>query len=198
MVHISGKRERIRGTLWASIQARRIIEFCYHGSYRTVEPFALGIVRHGNADNESLLCYQIGGCSDLNEAVGWKLYRASEMEDISVSDEQFSGDRPGYDPNKIDMVKIRCRITPVKKTEVSVKVIPREEPKVEAAPLPHDEPPPESEIKNLTHNECMRKFRATHPTYIREIYANISSGLPAKPLSESVELKSVPSTRISR
>jgi hypothetical protein len=198
MVRISGKRERIRGTLWASIQARRIIEFCYHGGYRTVEPFALGIVRHGNADNESLLCYQIGGCSDLNEAVGWKLYRASEMEDVSVSDEQFSGDRPGYDPNKIDMVKIHCCITPVKKSEAAVKVILKEEPKVEVAPLPDDEPPHKPVIKNLTHNELMKRFRFTHPIPIPEISTNILSSPPAKPLSESAGLKSVPSTQVSR
>jgi len=196
MVHISGKRERIRGTLWASIQARRIIEFCYHGGYRTVEPFALGIVRYGNADNESLLCYQIGGYSDLNETVGWKLYRTSEMEDISVSREQFSGDRPGYDPDKIDMVKIYCCITPVKKTEAAVKVIPKEEPKVEVAPLPSYEPPQKPVIKNLTHNELMRRFRFTHPVPIPEIYTIVLSGPPAKPLSESAGLKSVPSTQL--
>jgi hypothetical protein len=193
MVHISGKRERTRGTLWASIHARRIIEFCYHGGYRTVEPFALGMVRYDNPDNESLLCYQIGGCSDLNEAVGWKLYRPSEMKDISVTSEQFNGDRHGYDSDKIDMVKIYCRVTPVKKTEEAVKVIPREEPKVEVAPLPDNEPSPEPVVKNLTHNELMRRFRLTHPMPITKIYTNILSRPPAKPPSESVELKSVPS-----
>jgi hypothetical protein len=195
MVHISGKRERIRGTLWASIHARRIIEFCYHGGYRTVEPFALGMVRYGNPNNESLLCYQIGGCSDLSEVVGWKLYRASEMKDISVSYEQFSGDRRGYDPDKIDMVKIYCRVTPVKKSEAAVKVITKGEPKAEATPLLHDEPPPEPVVKNLTHNELMRRFRLTHPIPIPEIYTNILSTPPAKPPSESVELKSVPSMK---
>jgi hypothetical protein len=192
MVNISGKRDRIKGTLWASIQARRVIEFYYHGGYRTVEPFALGIVRYGNADNESLLCYQIGGYSDLNEAVGWKLYRASEMEDISVSREQFSGDRPGYDPDKIDMVKIYCCVTPVKKTVEEVKVLPKEEPKVEATPLPDYELLHKPVIKSLNHNELMRRFRVTHPVLIPEMNTKTLPNPLAKPLSESAGLKSAP------
>lgn len=192
MLNISRKIKRIRGTLWASIQARRIIEFYYHGGYRTVEPFALGIVMYGDADNESLLCYQMSGYSDLNEAAGWKLYRTSDMEDIEVKREQFSGDRPGYDPDKIDMVKIYYCITPVKKTENEIRVTPKEEPKVKLAPLPAYELPRELVIRYLTHNELMRRFRFTHPSPIPEIYTNILSGLPAKHLPESVELKSVP------
>jgi hypothetical protein len=189
---MSSKRKKIRGTLWASIQARRVIEFYYHGGYRTVEPFALGIVMYGDADNESLLCYQISGYSDLNEAVGWKLYRTSEMGDIEVKREQFSGDRPGYDPDKIDMVKIHCCITPVKKTENEIRVTPKEEPKVNLAPLPAYELPRDPVINSLPHNELMRRFRFTHPSPIPEINTNIFSGLPARPLPESVELKSVP------
>lgn len=192
MLNISSKREKIRGTLWASIEARRVIEFYYHGGYRTVEPFALGIVMYGDADNESLLCYQMSGYSDLNMAVGWKLYRTSEMEDIEVKREQFSGDRPGYDPDKIDMVKIYCSVTRIKKDEDADKIALREEPKVKVAPQSAYEPPREPVINSLTHNELMRRFRFTHPIPIPEIYTNILSGLPAKPLPEGVELKSVP------
>ncbi len=192
MLNISSKTDKIRGTLWASIQARRVIEFYYHGGYRTVEPFALGIVMYGDADNESLLCYQMSGYSDLNEAVGWKLYRISEMEDIEVKREQFSGDRPGYDPDKIDMVKIHCCVTPIRETGDADKVAPKEAPKVKVAPQPGYELPREPVIKNLTHNELIRRFRFTHPSPIPEIYTNILSGLPAKPLPESVELKSAP------
>ena len=196
MLNISSKTDKIRGTLWASIQARRIIEFYYHGGYRVVEPFALGIVMYGGADNESLLCYQMSGYSDLNEAVGWKLYRTSEMENIEVKREQFSGDRPGYDPDKIDMVKIYCCITPVKETENEIRVTPKEEPKVKLAPLPAYELPREPVINSLTHNELMRKFRFTHPIPIPEIYTNIYSGPLARPLPESVELKSMPLTQL--
>jgi hypothetical protein len=197
MPNISGKKDKIRGTLWASIQARRVIEFYYHGGYRTVEPFALGIVRHGHADNESLLCYQISGYSDLNETVGWKIYRASEMEDISVSRQQFSGERPGYDPDKIDMVTTYCCIAPAKKTVEEVKVLPKEEPKVEATPLPDYEPPRKPVIKNLTHNELMTRFRFTHPLPIPEMNTKNLPSPPAKPLSESAGLKSTPLIQIS-
>ncbi len=166
-------RGKNRGTLWASIQARRVIEFYYHGGYRTVEPYALGVTRHGHADNESLFCYQLSGFSDLNDAAGWKLYRISEMEEIKVSREQFSGDRPGYDPEDIRMVEVFCCVQPEKTAIKEVKEIPEppetEPPPVYIAPRP---PAPES----LAHNELMRQFRLTHPLPIPELETYIFSG----------------------
>ena len=164
---ITGKREKIRGTLWAAIQARRIIKFYYHGGYRTVEPFALGVVRHGAADNESLICYQTEGFSELQDVVGWKLYRASEIEELHVSQEQYTGDRPGYDPDDIKMVEVFCCVRPekpaLKATETPGPL------KVEGQPpgiLPLKPAP-----KALTHNELMRKFRITHHMHILELVA---------------------------
>ena len=175
-LNITTKRDKIRATICAAIKARRIIEFYYHGGYRTVEPFCLGVVLSGGADNESLLCYQIGGFSELREVVEWKLYRASEMEDIEVSNEQFSGNRPGYDPNGVAMAVIRCYVTPA-------KVAP------EAAAEPTHEKHQEPEPKNLTHNELMKRFRFTHPLPIPELYTYMVSGPWIKPPPERTEWK---------
>ena len=176
-LNITPKREKIRGTLWASIQARRIIEFYYHGGYRTVEPFALGVVRNGAADNESLICYQISGYSDLQETVGWKLYRASEMEDIKVSRQQFTGDRPGYDPDNIDMVKIYCCVRlekpAINKAKEALRLIP--------TAIEKQSP------KYLTHNELMRRFRFTHPLPLPELETYIFSGPRIKRPPERTE-----------
>ncbi len=183
---ITKKREKIRGTLWVAIEERRIIEFYYHGGYRTVEPFALGVVKHGAADNESLICYQIEGLSDLQGTVGWKLYRASEMEEIRVLREQFTGDRPDYDPDDIDMVKIYCCVRPekpvVKKVMETPKQMKVEPPPVQAA---IEKQPP----KHLTHNELMRNFRFTHPLPILELETYAFSGPRIKPVPERAESK---------
>ena len=176
LLNITTKIDKIRTTICAAIRSRRIIEFYYHGGYRTVEPFCLGVVLSGGADNESLLCYQIGGFSELREVVGWKLYRASEMEDIEVSNEQFSGDRPGYDPNDVDMAVIRCYVTPAKVTP-------------EAAAAPTRGKLQEAELVDLTHNELMRRFRFTHPIPIPEFYTYIFSGPWFKPPPERTEWK---------
>lgn len=176
LLNITTKKEKVRATLCAAINSRRIIEFYYHGGYRTVEPFCLGVVRSGGADNESLLCYQTGGFSELREAVGWKLYRASEMEDIEIHNEQFTGDRPGYEPNDVDMAILRCYVTPAKAAP-------------KAAAVPYEVELQGQQPKNLTHNELMRRFRFTHPIPVPELYTNILSDPLAQPLPERVESK---------
>jgi hypothetical protein len=176
LLNITTKIDKTRATICSAIRSRRVIEFYYHGGYRTVEPFCLGVVMTGEADNESLLCYQTGGFSELREVVGWKLYRASEMEDIEVSREQFSSDRPGYDPNSVDMAILRCYVTPL-------KVAPK------AAPVPAYKTAQKPEPRYLTHNELMRRFRFTHPLPIRELYTYIFSGPWIKPRPERTEWK---------
>jgi hypothetical protein len=156
LLDITSKRERNRGTLWASIQDRRIVRFYYRGGYRNVEPYALGITRHGKADNESLICYQISGFCNLGEPVGWKLYRVVEMKDIEVSHERFNGDRPGYDPDNIKMAQVFCccqPVTPAGEREENTGATDAKPPPVYLAPRP---------LKSLTHNERMRRFRITH------------------------------------
>ncbi len=165
MLNITTKREKTRETLCAAIKARRLTEFYYHGGYRTVEPFCLGVVMSGERDNESLLCYQVGGFSELRETVGWKLYRASEIEDITILNEQFSGDRPGYDPDNIDMIMIYCCVTPVKDT-----------PEAKAAVKPVTGGSKKVDSRALNHNELMRRFRFTHPAPIPELYTYVFSG----------------------
>ena len=180
ILNITTKVEKNRATICGAIRSRRVIEFYYHGGYRTVEPFCLGVVLDTDADNESLICYQTGGFSELREVVGWKLYRASEMEDIEVLNEQFSGNRPGYDPDNIDMAVIRCYVIPVEEVK-------KEEPKV--IPLVAFSEIERPEPWYLTHNELMRRFRFTHPLPIPELYTHIFSGPWFRPPPERTEWK---------
>jgi hypothetical protein len=156
LLDITSKKKRNRGTLWASIQDRRIVRFYYRGGYRTVEPYALGITRHGKADNESLICYQISGFCNLGEPVGWKLYRVVEMKDIEVSPERFTGDRPDYVPDNVKMAQVFCccqPLTPACLREENNGATDTRPPPFYLAPRP---------LKSLTHNERMRRFRITH------------------------------------
>ena len=191
LLNITDAREKTRGVICSAIRSRRLIEFFYHGGYRTVEPFCLGLVMSGDINNESLLCFQTGGFSELREVVGWKLYRASELEDIEVLNDTFVGDRPGYDPDAVDMVKIYCCVTPVAGSEPVVEPepieeLPRyevshlviEEPPVEE-PLPHFEEAPEDEPRYLIHNELVRLFRLGHAVPVPGFYPGpLSSPLP--------------------
>ena len=80
----------------SAIESKQIIKFYYRGGLRTVEPFCYGVTGIGS---EVLTCYQVSGYSELDDPIGWKIYRVSEMSNLMVVDEQFPGDRPGYNPN---------------------------------------------------------------------------------------------------
>ncbi|HJX12775.1 MAG TPA: hypothetical protein VJ377_04525 [Dehalococcoidales bacterium] len=174
LLHLTTRRDKNREVLCGAIKGRRVIEFYYHGGYRTVEPFCLGVVMAG-ADNESLICYQTGGYSELLEVVGWKLYRVSEMENIEITRREFGGDRPGYDPDDIGMARIICRVVPVK---IAPKIAPKvATPRVDAA---------------LTHNELMKRFRFTHPAPLPRMSGIILSRPPARTPPERPESKITP------
>jgi hypothetical protein len=151
-LNIGTRRKRNRGTLWASVQARRVIEIKYRGSKRSIEPFALGITRYGNPANESLFCYQARNYLNPNEPAGWRRFQTSDIRDIIVSAEQFEGDRPGYDPDHIDMVKVFCCVRPERPAAEKVKKT--------RDPPPVSTPPPG--LQSLSHNDKMRRFRDTH------------------------------------
>lgn len=159
MLNITTARDRTNGLVCSAIRARRPVEFYYHGGYRTVEPFCLGLVLHGGHHNESLLCYQTGGFAELRHAAGWKLYRASEMEDITVVNAEFIGNRPGYDPDEIPMEQVYCRVIPLRKAAGA--------PARSIDELIHGTPA--AGPVRLTHNDIMELFRWTHPAPIPEL-----------------------------
>ena len=202
MLNIATARDKKRSTICSAIRQMRTIEFYYHGGYRTVEPFALGIVMEGDADNESLICYQTDGYSELLEVVGWKLYRESEIEDMVILRENFTGDRPGYDPDEVGMSRIICCVKPVKIAGEAVAPPPKVEPLVaEEAPTVVETPPvpetiPQPVIRYITHNELMERFRYAHPMPIPELYTTLWPEPLTIPFPERVEPKIWPTTPV--
>jgi len=138
LLNTTSKRDRKIALLCSAIRSRRVIRFRYHGSCRNVEPFCLGTLISRN-DNVSLLCYQTGGISGLREAVGWKLCRLSEIKNIELLDEHYSGVRDDYDSRKAGMVAVYCSVLPP----------------TEAAIVGPESMP-------LSHEESMKRFRTGH------------------------------------
>jgi len=167
MFVITRARTRIRAAICSAIKSRRVIEFYYQGGFRTAEPFCLGVVMPGEADNESLLCYQVGGHSEYGNPVGWKLFRASEISDLEITGERFSGNRPGYDPDNLEMTTVYCCVSLGTGADGGAEPAPKVE------KMPYYETPQKPTPSYLTHNELMRRFRLSHPIPLPELYTNI-------------------------
>jgi hypothetical protein len=152
------------------------VEFLYRGGYRTVEPFALGVVFKGDTDNQSLVCYQTGGYSELRQVAGWKLYRLNDIEDIVILKDAFPGDRPGYDPDNLQVTEVICCV------RLKKAVVP--EPKL---PI----------MEYLSHNEVMTRFRYAHPALIPALCTEIwPEPLMVRPFSERIRATIVPQKQV--
>jgi len=104
----SDKTTSMIRTLCSAIDSKQIVRFYYRGEFRLVEPFCLGMTSLDK--NIVLKCYQVDGYTKFGQPIGWKLFRFSEISNLAVTDKHFTGDRPGYDPNDIDMEPIYCQI----------------------------------------------------------------------------------------
>jgi hypothetical protein len=76
-----------------AIRERLKLQLIYDWGHRVVEPHAYGV---GEEGQELLRVYQVGGASQSNEPIGWKLFRVDEIRSLQVLSETFSGARPGY------------------------------------------------------------------------------------------------------
>jgi len=75
-----------------AIENQNVIEFYYDGELRVVEPHCYGITTAGN---EGLRAFQIDGYSSTGK-FGWKMYDLGKANDITITQDQFDGPRPGY------------------------------------------------------------------------------------------------------
>lgn len=86
-------------TICDAIAKRLLIQFYYSGDkvpgVRVVEPHMLAYNRR---DNLALSAWFLGGATESGGA-GWREYLLSEMSEITILSEHFSGPRPGYRPD---------------------------------------------------------------------------------------------------
>ena len=90
-----------------AINNRSILKFHYDGQNRVVEPHAHGI---STADNEVLRCYQVGGGSNSGEVPGWKMMTVNKISSLIVTENNFTGPRPGYRKGDRGMIRIYCEL----------------------------------------------------------------------------------------
>lgn len=90
-----------------AIDNKEVLEFCYHGENRVIEPFCYGVSTSGN---EVLRAFQISGYSDSGKSFGWKMFKVNEMKYIHDKGLKFNGKREHYNPNDKNMVEIFRRI----------------------------------------------------------------------------------------
>ncbi|MGZ7044221.1 MAG: hypothetical protein ACXVHM_06485 [Methanobacterium sp.] len=89
-------KENNKELICTAIKSNKLIQFNYDDGTRIVEPYCYGLSK---TDKEVLRAYQIKGNSRSGHPVGWKLFSASEMKDIKVSDEFFAiGHHYGVEP----------------------------------------------------------------------------------------------------
>jgi hypothetical protein len=203
VLKIGSTRDNNTLVIASAIRQLRPIEFYYHGGYRTAEPFALGMVLNNQGNNESLLCWQTGGFSDMNESVGWKLYRVADIEGIEVLKDNFFGDRPGYEEKNLEFNKIIACVKLVPRPVEEVKTCVPEPPPpvlvIESSPIPAYVPPPprpivkpQPVIRYITHNELMERFRYAHPQTIPELDTTLWREPLATPFPERAESENLP------
>jgi len=93
--------------LVTAVNERRIITFWYSGLARTAEPHTYGL--HKDTGHEVLSCFQTAGFSHSGELPGWRLYRLSEIANLSLTADVYPQTRPGYNPNDSRMEIIFAR-----------------------------------------------------------------------------------------
>jgi len=83
-------------TICEAIAKRLLIQFYYSGDKvpgtRIVEPH---MVAYNKRNHVSLSGWFVGGATESG-GVGWREYLLSEMSNIIMLNEHFSGPRPGY------------------------------------------------------------------------------------------------------
>lgn len=89
--------------IYNAIANKQVISFNYDGHSRIVEPHTYGISKTGK---ETLRGYQTGGTSDRGSIPDWRPFTISKIQNLQVTDKNFSNIRPGYTKSDSIMSKI--------------------------------------------------------------------------------------------
>ena len=76
-----------------AIKNRRLIKFCYEHSMRVVEPH---MVAYDEYEHLTLNAWFLRGHSESDEGQGWRHYLVSDISQLEVLPETFTGPRRGY------------------------------------------------------------------------------------------------------
>ncbi|MDX1932391.1 MAG: hypothetical protein SFU56_07285 [Capsulimonadales bacterium] len=90
-----------------AIRERKRVRLTYGGGGRLVEMHIYGTDAAGEP---YVRAFQVSGHSNTGTPTGWKLFRAEEVHDWSVTPETFTGPRAGYKPDDPVVTNVYCRI----------------------------------------------------------------------------------------
>ncbi len=86
----------MKKVICSAIRSKQMIQFNYEDSTRVAEPYCYG---QSNEGNEFLRAFQVKGHSKSGNPVGWKLFRASKIENIIITKDYFAiGHHYGKEP----------------------------------------------------------------------------------------------------
>ena len=97
----------IQRSLCEAINNHQIVQFYYEGHLRIVEPH---LVREKTSGNICLSAWQVGGYSESDRQPPWRNYVLDNITQLALTNDKFSGSRPGYNPNDRTMSRIICRL----------------------------------------------------------------------------------------
>ncbi|WP_421725471.1 WYL domain-containing protein [Bauldia sp.] len=87
--------------LCRAIKDRCTLTFTYHGSAREAEPHIVGYDSDGDL---TLSAWQSSGGS----GEGWRDFHVSKLSGLAITQQTFSGPRPGYNRNDRTLSRIVC------------------------------------------------------------------------------------------
>ncbi len=88
--------ENIKNVICPAIQSRQMIQFNYEDNTRVAEPYCFGQNKEGNV---FLRAFQVKGKSKSGKSTGWRLFRASKIENVKITGEYFAiGHHYGKEP----------------------------------------------------------------------------------------------------
>jgi len=93
--------------IFDAIKNRCVLKFNYDGYPRIVIPHAYGISRAGN---EIIRCYQTGGLSHSGTPPCWRLMEVNKIQSLTMTEEHFEGESPGYVKGDRGMTTIFCEL----------------------------------------------------------------------------------------
>ena len=90
-----------------AIGARLLIRFDYKGEQYVVEPHLVG---HNHSHQDSLCAWQVKEVQENDTTNHWHCFLLSEIKNLTLLEERFSKQRPGYDPYHSSMSRVYYRI----------------------------------------------------------------------------------------
>lgn len=100
----------MRDQLTAAIEQRKIVTFTYEGHLRRVQPAAFGV---GNRKGkETLHGFQVDGGSTRGGIPHWRNFHVEKMSALTVLDEVFGPNPPGYHPDPFPTTYVALAASP--------------------------------------------------------------------------------------